>query len=257
MKMSVSATGFLRTALIITALLILPSSAAFAQVDFNSNEGQFIQQNPNLRSQTFQAGKVGVGEGENCDTPVDRDSNDNCFSPGDILPGIAFTTDPDNGDITLNGPLVLDNNNPVKVLVPDGSVQDSVILFPGNVVTAVGINIGCLFDFQQQSCDNETYFVDVYGANDELLGSTTVPVTSLFDTFVGITSSVPIEKIQFGDANPQVLSFNGVSRVIFPLPEGITIPTLSEWGMIAAVLGFGLIGFIAIRRRASTSTNKA
>lgn len=235
--------------------LFLSYSPASAQVVFSSNEGQFRQENPSLQLQTFERGKVGISETEACNTPVNMNSNDDCFSPGDILPGLEFTTDPVSGDTILAGPFIFNNENPVKVLTPDGSMQDSVILFPDDEVMVVGLTLGCLFDSIFDNCTGETYFVDVYGQGNALLGSTTVEVSGFFNTFVGITSSEPIEKIQFGDTDSSVPSFNGVSEVL--IAKTTAIPTLSKWGMIAAVAGLGIAGLMAIRRRMGTGRSGA
>ncbi|HET7289226.1 MAG TPA: IPTL-CTERM sorting domain-containing protein, partial [Thermodesulfobacteriota bacterium] len=200
--------------------------------------------------QTFESGNVAPGQIVGCNTPVDADSNDDCFSPGDILPGIAFSTDPDFGGTILSGPFLFSNLNPANILLPDGSAQKSVITFPDNSVRAVGLELGCLFDQGVGGpCTGQTMLVQVYGAGNALLGETIVPVDSLFETFVGINTDEQIERITFIDADLSVLSFNAVEKVYFP-NEGLhNIPTISEYGAAALALALGLAAAYAVRRK--------
>ena len=186
-----------------------------------------------------------------CVTPVDSNSNDDCFSPGDILPGIAFSTDPDFGGTDLVGPFLFSNLNPEKVLLPDGSLQKSVITFPGNSVKTVGLEIGCLFDEGfGMPCTGQTMLVQVFGAGDTPIGDTIVPVDSTFNTFVGITSDTLIEKITFIDADLVTqLSFNAVEKVYFQNGGVINVPALSEWDVAVISLLLLAAAVYAIRRR--------
>lgn len=236
----------------ITALLfVIFISADFthAAASFTTNAPQFLSDNPGLFIQTFESGNVAPGQIVGCNTPVDADSNDDCFSPGDILPGIAFNTDPDFGDTVLAGQSALGNLNPGKVLAPDGSKQKSVITFPGNDVRAVGLELGCLFDFSGP-CVGQTMLVQVYGAGDALLGETIVQVDDKFETFVGINTDVQIERITFIDADLETQpSFNGVEKVYFPNEGLFNIPTLSQYGVAAFAPTLGIAAVYAIRRR--------
>lgn len=174
------------------------------------------------------------------------------FYPRDITPGIAFSTDPDFGGTILSEPFLFSNLNPEKVLLPDGSSQKSVITFPGNIVKAVGLQLGCLFNQGMGApCTGQTMLVQVYGAGDALLGETVVPVTSTFDTFVGITSDEQIERITFIDADLIVLSFNAVERVYFQNGGVINVPTLSEWGVTVTTLLLLAAAIYSIRRRST------
>ncbi len=234
--------------------LYISADTSQAEVTFTSNRGQFIQDNPGLLLQTFASGNVATGEIKGCATPVDSNSNDDCFSPGDILPGIAFSTDPDFGDTILSGPFLFSNLNPEKVLLPDGSLQKSVITFPGNNVNAVGLELGCLFDQGfGLPCTGQTMLVQVFGAGNVLLGETTVPVDSLFDTFVGITSDSLIERITFIDADLITqLSFNAVEKVYFTNANIQRVPALSQWGIAVMAIILAATGLFVIRRKTAS-----
>lgn len=41
-----------------------------------------------------------------------------------------------------------------------------------------------------------------------------------------------------------------VTCTFYNVPSARAVPTLSQWGLVAAAVGLGLIGFIAFRRRA-------
>ncbi len=243
---------FFITLLSISAVAVLISAdTSQAVVTFTSNRSQFFNDNPGLLLQTFESGNVAQGEIVGCNTPVDSNSNDDCFSPGDILPGIAFNTDPDFGGTILSGPFLFSNLNPEKVLLPDGSLQKSVITFPGNSVNAAGLELGCLFDQGfGLPCTGQTMLVQVFGAGNALLGETIVPVDSTFDTFVGITSDALIERITFIDADLITqLSFNAVEKVYFPNVNIQRVPALSQLGTAALVLILAAAAFIRLRRK--------
>lgn len=242
---------FSPTLAVLFLTIFISAGDSRAAASFSGDIVQFLNDNPHLVVQTFDRGNVATGQIQGCDTPVDSESNDACFTPGEILPGIAFSTDPDFGGTLLDGPFLFSNLNAVKVLAPDGSAQKSVITFPGNVVNAVGLNIGCLFDEGfEKPCTGETMLVQVYGAGDTLLGQTLVPVNSTFSTFVGITSDQQIEKITFIDSDLETQpSFNGVAKVYFPNAAVRNIPALSGYGASALAIALGLCAAYAVRRR--------
>ena len=228
---------------------IVFSYGAAAQTQLTNNEAQFFADNPGLVIQNFSAGKVSTGVFESCEVPIDENSDDACFNPGAILPGIQFQNGPIPFDfgLVLAGPNVLGNTNPVNVLIPETYLSDFEIVFPEGNVRAAAIHAGCLLD-DDGPCTS-VYEVRVLGVGDVTLAATDIPATDQFDSFVGVTSTEVITKIVL--TNISDLSFKGVRDVIFPIPVGAnSIPTLSEWGMIAAAAGFALIGiFYAVRRR--------
>ncbi len=225
------------------------SHGASAQTQFTNNEAQFFANNPGLSIQNFSAGKASPGDILSCEVPIDEDSDDDCFNPGAILPGIQFQNGPIPSEtgLVLAGPNALGNTNPVNVLVPVLYTMDFEIVFPEGNVRAAAIHAGCLLD-DDGPCTS-VYEVRVLGVGDVTLAATDILTTDQFDSFIGVTSSEVITKIVL--TNISDLSIKGVRDVIFPIPAGAErIPTLSEWGMIAAAAGFALIGmFYAVRRR--------
>ncbi len=169
---------------IITLLISL--TPALAQVTFTNDQAQFLARNPNLQFQDF-LGKV-LAMPEVCANPANSSSNDNCFSPGQILPDIEFVVDPglsSNALVLFNGNF-FGNNNPPNVLASNvGGVGDDFdIIFTEPNINAVGINAGCLSE--SNTCINgDTVRVSVFGGSG-LLGTIEIPVTSAFDSFLGI-----------------------------------------------------------------------
>jgi hypothetical protein len=230
--------------LVVIAVFLFTAAPVLAQVTFTDNEAVFFTLNPNLAAQDFESGNAGPGSVVSCSKILNEDTNDACFSPGDILPGIEFSVPLEDLAIVGQG----FGSNPFIVLIPVFSSDSMDITFPGNTVNAVGMDLGCLLE-GPGACSNNV-FVRVYGAGDELIGTRLVAVTDFFDSFLGIRSVEPITRINISNGD-QLIFFEGIDRIAFG-PAGFTanIPTLSEWGMIAAAAGLGLVGvFFAVRRK--------
>jgi hypothetical protein len=105
------------------------------------------------------------------------------------------------------------------------------------------MDIGC---FAEGGNCNSLQTVRLIDANGVTLDSIQVKTDDFFSTFVGFDSTIPVARVNI--SGPPELS-QGVDEVRFG-QRASNIPTLSEWGMISAVLGLGLIGvFFAIRRK--------
>ncbi len=117
-------------------------------------------------------------------------TNNTCFSPGEILPGIEFFADPD--DLLVLGDSLSASNNPANVLVNSTFVDLLEIGFI-DTTDAVGLTLGCVAT-GFATCA-ETIVVSVFGEIDNLIGSTNVAVTDSVDAFIGIESVVPIGRI--------------------------------------------------------------
>lgn len=232
---------------IVIAVFLFSVPASFAQVTFTDNEAGFLAANPNLLFQDFEDSKVGPGDVAGCNVPVDSNSNDDCFSPGDILPGIAFFNGPllAPPDLIVIGQGFFDPGLPPgPVLLTNEFADDfEIVLNPG--VSRVGLTLGCA---TMGPCDEDVQLF-IFNTNAQFLAETTVHVTSAFDTFLGISSSDPIQNISIRNPDPNTNSLKGLLNIRFGNPDR-NIPTLSEWGMIAAAAGLMLVGvFFAIKRR--------
>ncbi|MGH7850350.1 MAG: hypothetical protein ACREOP_08640 [Thermodesulfobacteriota bacterium] len=233
--------------ILLTAIFAFSTQHAFAQVNFTTDEAAFLAQNPNLATQDFESGNVAPDSVTQCSPVLNENTNDACFSPGDILPGLEFTQVPLGAHtLFIGGPDVEDNT--FVVLYTDFNTDSMDITFPGNNVNVAGLILGCISE--GGLCIN-TFVIRVFGEGDEFIGSTATDVTGRFDTFVGIQSSELITRINV--ASP-TNGFEGLGRISFGLTPPRDIPALSEWGMIAAAAGLMLAGvFFAVRRRRRTS----
>ncbi len=240
--------------LVLVVLAFASYSAAIAQVNFTNDQGQFIGQNPGLAFQDFSAANAAPGTLTTCaPAPVDENSNNLCFQPGDILPGIAFLENP---GIPVNDVLVLGQNvfgagNPPNVLSNNTLTNSLDILFTLDP-TAIGLVLGCVST--SGSC-NRTIVVEVFGLGDVLLDSETVPVTGLTDSFIGIESQVPITRVSLDFLNlPAAPEVKTILNVRFgEQVDPAVVPTLSEWGLITMAGLLGIVGFMVIRRRQVTA----
>jgi hypothetical protein len=233
---------------LILTVFLFSSAQALAQVTFTNDQAQFLADNPGAVSQDFLSHIVPDDEFTNCNSPVNSQSNDQCFTPGFILPGIEFFINLTDAPtlFVLFGSDYRGSGSPPNVLASSFFNTSFDITFPSTGAGAVGMLLGCL------QADNgfcsETLTVDVYGQNGGLLNSTTVNGTNLFNTFLGIESSEAIGRVSI--LLPGVgENVQGVLRIWFKLANR-PIPTLSEWGMIAAAAGLMLVGvFFAVRRK--------
>lgn len=237
--------------LVLAVSFVTSYSLASAQVSFTNDEPQFIANNPGLAFQNFDAAMADPDTLTTCTGPVDENSNDACFQPGDILPGIAFSEIPSIPD----NPLIVGenrsgNNNPANIL-GNNTFGDSLEVIFTQSPNAVGLVIGCLA--VSNGC-SETVAVEVFGPGDVLLGSTNVAVTALTDSFIGMVTQIPITRVSLDFEMPNQQVIKTILNVRFGLgavPE--TIPTLSEWGLIAMAGILGIVGFMVIRRRQVTA----
>ncbi len=171
------------------------SSPPSDQVVFTTDEPEFQDANTRLDFQDFLGAVIDPGDFLECTAPADTDSDDNCFDPGQILPGIAFTVNsaPDPIGLFLPGANVFGFGNPSNVLTNNTFVDDFEVLFDGDTDT-VGLTLGCLI-FANPDADACAIQVDVHGPGDVLLGTYFIVATNLFDTFLGVESDQQITRI--------------------------------------------------------------
>lgn len=234
----------------IFCLGVLSVSPAFAQVTFTQNKVAFLGANKDLAFQDFLSTFVAPGDLRVCDSPVNYQSDDDCFSPGDILPGIEFTIVPPKpgfAELILVGSDFLGNSNPTNPLIANQFQSGLDISFTDGV-KAVGFTAGCLLE--DDPCTPRNVVVTVIGDGGQL-GSTVVEVSDAFDTFLGVSSDEPIREIIIKEPTigPGLSFQEGVLNVWFGVPSR-PIPALSEWGMVAAAAGLMLAGLLfALRKR--------
>jgi hypothetical protein len=167
--------------------------------------------------------------------------------PGDILPGLEFISNPLGLDLELVGVNASGFGNPRKALgrQTDSMIEYIQIEFLGGGVHAAGIVPG---GFDGGPPFAGTFLFRVYGIGDVLIAETSFPVTGQFDTFIGFDSTVPVERVTISDLAGNA-TFEAVDEVRFDQRVN-PIPALSEWGVITAAVGLGLIGVLfTVRKR--------
>jgi hypothetical protein len=242
MKGVKSQASLILSGVILAVMLTAWTLPAEAGVSFLLSKSEYIENHPNQLVQTFAAGKVDPGQFETCSQPVDEFSDDDCFDPGDIFPGLAFATHPIGINIVFLAGVNFFGSNPHNALARGGGPSTFEVLFEGGVNTA-GLDIGCFTD--GSNC-NSLQTVRLLDADGIIIDSIEVKTDDFFSTFVGFDSTVPVARVDIS-GHPAIAQ--GVDEVRFGQTSR-NIPTLSEWGMISAFVGLGLVGvFFAVRRK--------
>ncbi len=170
------------------------AAAAYAAPEqaltFYTNKALFTAAAPNLDTETFEKGRIGVDNFSFCDEPIDITTADACWSPGDIVYGLSI------GSSDANGTQILGTNyygNP------------TIVISAANTPTAateVGFTVGTLASGMDLFSDSGSHAVSisVYGSGDTLLGSTTA-TSSFSGSFFGVVASSKISRIEVSSAN--------------------------------------------------------
>jgi hypothetical protein len=232
--------------------LLFVFSVSSNGAEFTDNLDEFLFENPGVVLQGFNSRSIPAGQFVNCNAPVNVDSNDDCFTPGFINPAIAFYVNQSTGPdfFAFVGADYSGGGNPPNVLVSSLDNSGFDVTFPFAKARVVGIDVGCVSD--GGSCNSEVA-VQVFGDGPVVIGETTIQINSQFNTFLGIEYSEPIRRVSIITSTGNV--YQGAERVWFELEPSVNpIPTLSEWGMIAAAAGLAMIGaFYAMRRKRASA----
>ncbi len=236
----------LKTLVLFIALILVTSTMASAQaLQFFDDEGLFNNTCDNLAVEGFENTNVPPNDVESCPGPFNSFTNNICYSPGALIPGFSLSgsTDPGNPILVLTPPF----SGLTNVAVGASVGTDKTVITFTEVVNTFGMVI-------VSSDVNSTVEVQVFGggAGNIFLGSTTVNVTPVNGTFLGVLSvGGPITRIELGESGQPQL------ELLYELSFGTCgsarpIPTLSEWGLIAVALVLGIIGLLAIHGRRVT-----
>src|SRR5438309_10250221 len=204
--------------------------AAPATPTFYTDRAAFVAQFPDLPLEDFEKGKVADGGILVCPGPVDATNNNQCFSPGDILPGVEFSSD---HEFNLIGPRF--SKNLSKNIVVSVGGDAFIIDFTGGNVTAAGMD---LVSYSADMCQ-----MDIFGQPDvsgtrPLLASTTAPCTEQ-GAFWGVSSDEIITRIRI-QAPIQDVRFVGVDNIAFGPGVGAPVnhpPVANAGGPYSAAAG--------------------
>jgi len=216
----------------------------------NGGGGTFFQ----LINNTLYANRA-TCSGDNCAAQGAGFGNGGGGATADIL----FNTFSGNS-VTCDGSACTANGASISSSIDSQINIDSNILFTespaGNcsqIFTSLGYNIDNGDTCIDGSAPGDQPFTDpglVPGPPVDNGGPT--PTIALLPTSPAIDAGNPAcpppDTDQRGVPRPQNVSCDAGSYELAPLPVR-NIPTLTEWGMIAAAAGFGLIGVFAARRK--------
>jgi len=208
----------------------------------NEDEDLFNKTCPDLAVEDFEDTKVGSNSVGVCSNPINSSTSGDCYLPGALIPGFSYS-------VLLVQPAVvtpfLFGITNVAV-AHQTSISDAVITFT-EVVNAVGIVIVNIAGVATP------VDVQVFGLGNIFLGSATVNVTPINGTFLGVRAGggEQITRIELAEIGGGTLQIEGVYELSFGFlePEPTTIPTLSEWGLIAMAGILGIAGFMVMRRK--------
>ncbi len=170
---------------------------------FFTDRGAFRVEAPDLPLEDFEEGNVGAGGAVGCPSPLDETSNNFCFAPGDIVPGVRFST-PQFASIALLGTGF--GGAPSKNVVANFFVDNWVIDFTAGNVTGAGMDLVAVF--AADVCE-----IEIFGASG-LLGSTAAPCTNA-GTFWGVVSDDEVI------TQITITSPNNQPGLPFPSAEGV------------------------------------
>lgn len=181
-----------------------------------SDRASFDVAAPGLPLEDWEEGFISTEGYTFCVPPVSAGSNDACFTPGEVLPGIEYADDPLGGKdhLAVGGPGFY--SLPTNHMFTNYPEESTNLTF-SPAVTAIGLDLTASSIF-------DTYTISIYTADGGLIttvNTTTGDTGSL--TFWGITSSVPIGRLNLNAVSSEFvdnLAFGSVA----PPPTDTPVP---------------------------------
>jgi hypothetical protein len=159
----------------------------FKSLSFYTDRATFDSDYPGLPNEDFEEATVLPGGVSPCDTPINSQSDDSCFSPGDIVPGVDIQDNPSYSNMAALGPGFF--GNPSKVVGPAAFADFLEIVFTTNETYAAGMLI-------LSNVAGVPVPIEIYSSDGALLGTSSV-TPSATGVFWGVGSDQAIGRILF------------------------------------------------------------
>ncbi len=207
-----------------------PASPSDGDLAFYSDRVAFDAYFPGLPVEGFEQGNVDPGGVLGCPAPLDETSNNACFTPGQILPGVRFDITPgphpDDGLVLVGAGF---NSNPSIILLANFFVDTFDIYFTRPDVFVAGMDL-----HSHYAADNVA--ITVYGLDGvTVIGSTTALATPT-GSFWGVAAGQPIGRINIDSPTDQA---EGVDNLAFgnSCPGMADLPWVSTNPITGTVTG--------------------
>lgn len=179
------------------------SASTAAGITYYNSRAVFDGDFPGLPVEGFENGNVPDNNVISFAAPLNASTNNSAFNPGDILPGIEFTTS--NPSYATAIVLIGTNYAGVSSKVALANVFGANYVMNFNpAVEAVGMDVVSIFGGSSAT-------IEIYDINSNLLASTTA-ACSPSGSFWGVTSDTPIGKIIIHDP---ALGAEGADNIAF------------------------------------------
>ncbi|MFO7539354.1 MAG: hypothetical protein R6X32_15040 [Chloroflexota bacterium] len=198
--------------------LDFPVSPVGGGLSYYADRNAFNADNPGLPVEDFEAGNVSAGSVRACPAPFDTHTNNECFNPGELLPGILFQDDP---GATVEGLALLGpgfNNNPSISLVAN-TLSEAFHIYFTAPVNAVGM------DLQSHFADGLVDITVYAWDGTTVLGATPAAATNS-GNFWGVVADQPIGRITIYSPSGEA---EGVDNLAFGYVGVCSVPADIPW----------------------------
>ena len=221
---------FKKMMVMLVAVFLVSNITLYGQLTVFTDRATFETEFPDLVKEDFEDGNVAPVIQTTCDSPIDENSDDNCFAPGDIEPGVQFAADPNIFGMAIVGAGGVSNtvpiNNPTIAAGPNNRNDIFEIIFTTDDVFHVG------FDLFDSVLGPASIDIEVFGPGDVSLGTSDSPGDG---AFWGVSSEAE---------NITRITLNGghdVGEVVDNVCFGAVLCKLSEFSLNA--LGYTFVEY--------------